>query len=95
MITMHPGEYLTMAYLDPMEISHTDLAKALDVSVSTVSRIANTKADVTPTMAIRLSHVLGRSPESWISMQSKYSLSVAETALDKKNLSKIDYAQAV
>ena len=87
MITMHPGEYITMAYLDPMELSLTDLAKALDVSVSTISRIINKKADVTPTMAVRLSHVLGRSAESWISMQSSYSLIEAESVLDKSQLS--------
>lgn len=89
MITMHPGEYITMAYLDPMDLSHTDLAKALDVSVSTVSRIVNKKADVTPVMALRLSHVLGRSPESWISMQLNYSLVEAEKMLDRKMLSPI------
>jgi addiction module HigA family antidote len=86
MITMHPGEYLTAAYLQPMDLSHTDLAKALDVSVSTVSRIVNKKADVTPSMAIRLSHVLGRSPESWISMQSSYSLSEVENLVDISKL---------
>lgn len=86
MITMHPGEYISMAYLEPMDLSHTDLAKALDVSVSTISRIINKKADVTPVMALRLSYVLGRSPESWISMQLDYSLVEAEKNFDKKML---------
>ena len=82
MITMHPGEYLAAAYLEPLDLSHTDLAKALDVSISTVSRIVNMKSEVTPSMAIRLSHVLGRSPESWIEMQTNFSLSEAEQLID-------------
>lgn len=41
---------------------------------STFSRIFNGKAPVSPDMAIRLSRVLGRSPESRVMMQEKWDL---------------------
>jgi len=86
MLTMHPGEYISEAYLEPLDMSHTELASRLDVSVSTISRIINGKADVTPSMAVRLSRVLGRSPESWMAMQAAYSLAEAETTVDVSKL---------
>ncbi|MES9858506.1 MAG: HigA family addiction module antitoxin [Sedimenticola sp.] len=39
-----------------------------------ICRIINEKANISPEMAIKLSVVLGRSPESWLSMQNDYKL---------------------
>ena len=44
------------------------------------------KSAVTPEMALRLSKVLGRTPESWLSMQDNYELWKARKKL---NLAKI------
>ena len=60
--------------MKPYGISVKKMADGLGVSQSTVSRIINKKADLTTEMAIRLSVVIGRSPESWLNMQSNYSL---------------------
>ena len=74
MITTHPGEYINQTYIESGVTTKAELSKALDVSQSTVSRLISGKVDVTPNMAIRLSYVLGRSPESWMDMQAVYSL---------------------
>lgn len=71
---MHPGEFLLEAFMKPFGISIKEMADGLGVSQSTVSRLINKKADLTTEMAIRLSVVVGRSPESWLNMQSNYSL---------------------
>ena len=71
---MHPGEFLLEAFMKPFGISVKKMADGLGVSQSTVSRLINKKADLTAEMAIRLSVVVGRSPESWLNMQSNYSL---------------------
>ncbi|KNQ37702.1 XRE family transcriptional regulator, partial [Salmonella enterica subsp. enterica serovar Heidelberg] len=41
------------------------------------SRVLNGKADLSVEMALRLSRVLGRSAESWINMQTQYSLNAS------------------
>lgn len=71
---MHPGEFLLEAFMKPFEISVKKMADGLGVSQSAVSRLINKKADLTAEMAIRLSVVVGRSPESWLNMQNNYSL---------------------
>lgn len=70
----HPGEFITEVYLAPSHISGRELALALNVSASTLSRVLNGSSAVSPTMALRLSKALGRSPESWMAMQSNYDL---------------------
>lgn len=71
---MHPGEFLLEEFMKPFGISVKKMADGLGVSQSTVSRLINKKADLTAEMAIRLSTVVGRSPESWLNMQNNYSL---------------------
>lgn len=81
---VHPGEFIREMYMEPFEIHAADLADRLDVSPSTLSRILNGKTDLSVEMALRLSKVLGRSAESWVSMQAQYSLSKMRTALETK-----------
>lgn len=71
---MHPGEFIREMYMEPFDIHAADLAGYLDVSPSTLSRVLNAKADLSVDMAFRLSKVLGRSPESWMNLQTQYNL---------------------
>lgn len=86
---MHPGEYILYAYMEPLNIQAAELADRLDISPSTLSRIINKKMDLSYEMAIRLSQVLGRSPESWIHIQMSYSLELARQKLDYSKLKPI------
>lgn len=70
----HPGEFIREVYLEELEISSRAVAAKLKVSPSTFTRLLNGKSSVTPEMALRLSKTLGRSPESWLAMQSNYHL---------------------
>jgi len=83
MITMHPGEYLSAVYFDELGMTQTKLADHLKVSKSAVSRLLSGEADVSPEMAVRLSYVLDRSAESWMEMQSQYSIELAKEQLDR------------
>lgn len=83
---MHPGEFIREVFLEPLDISTTKLAEAMNVDRSTVSRILNGKATITPEMAIRLSGSLGRSPESWLNMQNNYDLANAKQKVPAKTL---------
>lgn len=70
----HPGEFIAEVYLRPNYMSVRELAVALRVSPSTLSRLVNGDTSISPVMALRLSKALGRSPESWLAMQSNYDL---------------------
>jgi len=70
----HPGEFIVEVYLETNHLSGRELSAALDVSPSTLSRLLNGASSVSPAMALRLSKSLGRSPESWLAMQSNYDL---------------------
>ncbi len=70
----HPGEFIREVYLEPLEVSQRTVAAKLKVSPSTFARLINGQSNVSPEMALRLSKTLGRSPESWLAMQSNYDL---------------------
>jgi addiction module HigA family antidote len=70
----HPGEFIREVYLVPLKVSHRTVATKLKVSPSTFTRLINGQSNISPEMALRLSKTLGRSPESWLAMQSNYDL---------------------
>lgn len=70
----HPGEILRELYLEPMVLSVTQVATALDVTRKHVSAIVNARSPITPDMAIRLSMVLGTDPEFWMNLQTQHDL---------------------
>ncbi len=79
----HPGEFIREVYFHPLEVSSRMVAAKLKVSPSTLTRLLNGQSSVTPEtlaparsagVALRLSKTLGRSPESWLAMQSSYDL---------------------
>lgn len=74
MITMHPGEYLKLAYIEPTGMTQKSLAERLGVSASALSRLIDGKASLTAEMAIALEKELGRSAESWMTLQTRFSL---------------------
>lgn len=65
----HPGAILRLDVLPSLNITQTELADCLGVSRRTVSQILHEHRPLTPDMAIRLSHFLGTTPESWLNMQ--------------------------
>ena len=70
----HPGEFIRKVYLDTFGHTGRELAAKLDVSASTVARPLGGTSSVSPEMALRLSKALGRSAESWLSMQHHHDL---------------------
>lgn len=75
-------------------MSGRELALKLGVAASTLSRVLNEASGVSPEMALRLSKALGRSAESWLTMQDNYDLWHAKQTLDLANVSKIEFKYA-
>ena len=79
---LHPGAFIRRVYLEPFNVGSNQLARQLKVSPGLVSRLLNEKTDISPLMALKLSKVIGRSPESWLQMQDNYDLWLARLAID-------------
>ena len=90
----HPGEFIQEVYLEPFGISSRQLAASLGVSPSTLSRLLKKDSGVSPEMALRLSKVLGRSPESWLAMQDMYDLWMARNTVNLDDIHPLDFDAA-
>ena len=90
----HPRAFIQTVYLAPNEISGRELALKLGVAVSTLNRVLNEASGVSAEMALRLSKALGRSPESWLTMQDNYDLWQAKQTLDLTHVRKIKFGIA-
>ena len=91
----HPGELIKRTYIDPFDaISGNQVAKHPGVAVSTFNRLINGVSDISPEMAVRLSRVLGRSPESWLLMQGHYDLWKARQTVNTDDLEPIKFKVA-
>ncbi|MCP4296791.1 MAG: HigA family addiction module antidote protein [Proteobacteria bacterium] len=86
----HPGEFINATYMQPFKLSCRYLAGQLDVAPSTLSRVLKEQSGVSPEMALRLSKSLGRSPESWLSMQDAYDLWQARKKIQLQKVHKIN-----
>ena len=90
----HPGAFIQEVYLTPNEISCRELALKLGVAPSTMSRVLNATSGISPEMALRLSKALGRTPESWLTMQDNYDLCQAKQTVNLKTVRKITFRYA-
>lgn len=90
----HPGEFIYEVYLEPFGFSCRYLAKQLDVASSTLNRILKGQSAISPEMALRLSKAIGRTPESWLSMQDNYDLWHVKQKVNLTNVHAVDFAVA-
>lgn len=69
---LHPGFIVKDALIDNTDLTVVDAAKRLGVTRTTLSRLINGHAGISPEMALRLSKFLNTSVESWINLQAQY-----------------------
>src|ERR1700681_3638440 len=74
----HPGEVLRSLCLEPLGLTVSDTARALDISRKTLSGIVNGHVGISPEMAVRLSLAFDTTAESWLNQQVQYDLWRAE-----------------
>ena len=85
----HPGEIIKILCLEPLGVTVTRAAAALDVSRKTLSAILNGHAGISPVMAVRLSIAFGTSAESWLNQQTQYDLWHAEQRRKELRVAKL------
>lgn len=91
----HPGELIYRTYIEPFEsVTSSGIARELGVNKSTFARLILGKISISSDMAVKLSAVLGRSPESWLRLQEQYDLWHSKQSIDLSAYSRMSFPVA-
>lgn len=71
---LHPGVIIKDILIDSTGLTISDAADRLGVTRTTLSRLLNQHAGVSPEMALRLSKLLNTSVDMWVNLQSQYDI---------------------
>ena len=74
----HPGEMLIEEFLKPLGLSQAEAAARMQMTANRLNEIVRGKRGVTADTALRLSALLGTSPELWLNLQMAWDLNQAE-----------------
>lgn len=75
---VHPGEILKHDFMEPFGLSATALAKAIDVTPARINEIVRGRRGITAATALRLARYFGTDAQSWMNLQDRYELALAE-----------------
>ena len=78
---MTPGEILSHEFLNPMKMSHRELARRMGVTPMRVNQIVRGKRAITADTALRLAETLGTTARFWMNLQTNHDLAVAALAM--------------
>ena len=68
---VYVGEMLVEEYMEPLNVTQVQLAKAMGVSRRTVNEICTNKRSVTVDTALMLAKVFGNTPDFWLNVQRR------------------------
>ncbi|MBE9066376.1 HigA family addiction module antidote protein [Leptolyngbya cf. ectocarpi LEGE 11479] len=77
---MPAAEIIKDMHMDDM--SGAQLAEAIGVSASTISRMLSGKSALTPELAIKIAAHTGGSPVVWMRIETEYRLAIAQLETD-------------
>lgn len=73
----HPGQFIRMEVLEPLDLSVTKAAEVLGVTRPALSALLNGHAALSPDMALRIEKAFGPKMDTLLRMQTAYE--IAET----------------
>lgn len=76
----HPGELLREDVLRPLGIEVTEAAQRLGMSRTTLSRVINGRAGISPDLAVRLERAGVSTARFWMMLQANYELAQSRAA---------------
>jgi antitoxin HigA-1 len=85
----HPGEMLLEEFLEPLNLTQTELAERIGVPVNRVNEIVKGKRGITPDTALRLGKLFGTDPQFWLNLQLAWDLYQAMHSKTAADLAKI------
>lgn len=68
----HPGILFREGVMEPLGLSVTEAARLLGVSRKTLSALTNSRARLTPGLAMRIAMATRTTVEGWLNMQTQY-----------------------
>jgi addiction module HigA family antidote len=75
----HPGQFIRMEIVEPLGLTVTDAAKALDVTRPALSALLNERASLSPDMALRIEKAFGVKMDTLLRMQTAYEIAEARS----------------
>ena len=81
---VHPGEILRREFLEDLDLSVYGLAKALGIPRTRLNDIVRGRRGISADTALRLARYFGTDAQSWINLQTRYDLEVAELSLGNR-----------
>jgi antitoxin HigA-1 len=82
----HPGQFVRMEVIEPLNLSITQAARILGVTRPALSALLNGRAALSPEMAIRIEKAFGPKMETLLRMQTAYEIAKAR---DRKGRIKV------
>ena len=73
----HPGQFIRMEVIKPLDLSVTQAAKVLGVTRSALSALLNGRAALSPGMALRIEKAFGPKMDTLLRMQTAYEIAEA------------------
>ena len=78
-----PGEILSEEFLKPLNITHKELARHVDVDIKVINRLINGRTTLSAEMALKLSATFQTTPDFWLSAQYENDLFLAKKSITK------------
>ncbi|MBE1160318.1 HigA family addiction module antitoxin [Dyella acidiphila] len=78
---IHPGEILREEFMLPAGLSANALAQELGVTAARINEIVREKRGITADTALRLARFFGTDAQSWLNLQMRYELLMAQDAI--------------
>ena len=75
---VHPGEVLKHDFMEQFGLSANALAKAIGVTPARINEIVRGRRGITAATASRLARYFSTDAQSWMNLQDRYELSLAE-----------------
>ena len=73
----HPGQFIRMEVIEPLDLSVTKAAELLGVTRPALSALLNGHAALTPDMALRIEKAFGPKMDTLLRMQTAYEIAEA------------------
>ncbi len=74
----HPGEMLFEEFLNPLGLTHRDLADSIHVPYQRINDIINGRRGIAPSTALRLAKFFNMTPDFWMNLQLRWDLYFAQ-----------------
>jgi addiction module HigA family antidote len=87
----HPGAVIEDV-IDGLRVAKTDIADMLGISRQQLHAILAGRKPLSPTTAVRVSKLIGGSPESWLRMQADFDVWHAEREVDTSKIKRLEVA---